>query len=503
MSKTAGIVVGVIVVAGALATGGAWYTGTRLEGVLRDSIDKANAQINGSLGRDNKMSIELTSLERGTFSSVAHYSLKIHDENLSEGKKDVAFQFVDHIEHGPIPFSRLKKLNLVPVMALSRFELEKTEMTEKWYAVTKGVAPLHGDVVVGYDRAVAGNLQLTPLEIKDAGNTVNFSGLNLNFEGTAEAEKIKAVGNLDNLVLDIIGEDQPMKIEFKGMTFDTGGTKGKSGFYLGHTNVKFDNLSVEAAGTPPVVLKNFANTNLMQEEGGNLAGQINYDIGMISFNGNDIGSASMAWKFSNFDVTATQALYQLYQTKIMPQQQAAALAERPFELNLSKADQDWLNAELEKLLAGKPHVELSKLGLKTANGESHMSLAVDLADPGKLDQQESSADLGKNAISQLDAKLVLSKPMMKDLSILQAKFTLGDQLDAKTMNEQGDAAADMVAGMATALQIAKVEGDNVVSSLHYAANIVDFNGEKMPLEQFINNVTSKVGQLGGSGEAAE
>jgi uncharacterized protein YdgA (DUF945 family) len=132
-----------------------------------------------------------------------------------------------------------------------------------------------------------------------------------------------------------------------------------------------------------------------------------------------------------------------------------------------------------------------------------MSLAVDLADPGKLDQQESSADLGKNAISQLDAKLVLSKPMMKDLSILQAKFTLGDQLDAKTMNEQGDAAADMVAGMATALQIAKVEGDNVVSSLHYAANIVDFNGEKMPLEQFINNVTSKVGQLGGSGEAAE
>lgn len=496
MSKTAGIVAGVIVVAGALASAGAWYTGTRLEGVLRDSIDNANQQFKGALGHDSRMTLELVSLDRGTFSSVAHYSLKVHDENLSAGNQDVEFLFIDHIEHGPFPFSRLKTLNLVPVMALSQFELEKNPTTEKWFAVTKGAAPLHGTISVGYDRAVAGALQLTPLDIKDGGDTVSFSGLTVDFEGTAEAEKIKAVGNLDNLQLDLASEDQPLKIELKGLGFDTGGTKGKSGFYLGHTNVKFDNLAVEVAGNPPIVLKSFANTNLMQEEGGNLAGQINYDLGMINFNGNDVGSASMAWKFNNFDVTATQALYQLYQTRIMPQQQAAALADRPFELKLSQADQEWANAELQKLLAGKPHIELSKLGLKTTNGESHMSLAVDLADPGKLDQQ-GSADLGKNAISQLDARLSLSKAMMKDLSILQARITYGDQLDAKTMDEQGNAAADMVAGMATALQIAKVEGDNVVSSLHYAANTVDFNGQKMPLQQFIDMVTSQVGQLGG------
>lgn len=496
MSKTAGIVAGVIVLAGALASAGAWYTGTRLEGVLRDSIDNANQQFKGALGRDSRMTLELVSLDRGTFSSVAHYSLKVHDENLSAGNQDVEFLFIDHIEHGPIPFSRLKTLNLVPVMALSQFELEKNPTTEKWFAVTKGVAPLHGTISVGYDRAVAGTLQLTPLDIKDGGDIVSFSGLTVDFEGTAEAEKIKAVGNLDNLQLDLASEDQPLKIELKGLGFDTGGTKGKSGFYLGHTNVKFDNLAVDVAGNPPIVLKSFANTNLMQEEGGNLAGQINYDLGMINFNGNDVGSASMAWKFNNFDVTATQALYQLYQTRIMPQQQAAALADRPFELKLSQADQEWANAELQKLLAGKPHIELSKLGLKTTNGESHMSLAVDLADPGKLDQQ-GSADLGKNAISQLDARLSLSKAMMKDLSILQARITYGDQLDAKMMDEQGNAAADMVAGMATALQIAKVEGDNVVSSLHYAANTVDFNGQKMPLQQFIDMITSQVGQLGG------
>lgn len=501
MSKTAGIVVGVIVVAGALASAGAWYTGTRLEGVLHDSIDKTNQQFKDSLGHDNSMTLQLVSLDRGTFSSVAHYSLKIHDQNLSAGNQDVEFLFVDHIEHGPIPFSRLKTLNLVPVMALSKFELEKNPTTEKWFAVTKGAAPLYGNVSVGYDRAVAGTLQLTPLKIQDAGNTVDFSGLTLNFEGTADAEKIKGVGNLDNLLLDMATDDQPLKIELKGLAFDTGGTKGKSGFYLGHTNVKFDKLSAEVANNPPVVLTSFANTNLMQEEGGTLAGQINYDLGMISFNGMDLGSASMAWKFSNFDVTATQALYQLYQTKIMPQQQAAALAERPFELKLSKADQDWLNAELQKLLAGKPHVELSKLGLKTASGESHMSLAVDMADPGKLDQV-ATADSSRKAIGEFDAKLTISKPMIKDLSIMQAKITYGDQLDAKTMEEQGNAAADMLAGMATALQVAKVEGDNIVANLHYTADMVDFNGQKMTVDQFVNLATSKVGQLG-AGEGGE
>ena len=45
MNKSAGIAVGVIVVAGALATAGAWYTGTQLEGALNDSISQANQEL--------------------------------------------------------------------------------------------------------------------------------------------------------------------------------------------------------------------------------------------------------------------------------------------------------------------------------------------------------------------------------------------------------------------------------------------------------------------------
>src|SRR5690606_10490025 len=100
----------------------------------------------------------------------------------------------------------------------------------------------------------------------------------------------------------------------------------------------------------------------------------------------------------------TQALYQLYQTKILPQQQAAIAEDRKFELQLSPTDQEWMNAEVAKMLAARPHIELEKLALRTANGESHLRIAVDLANPGPTDQP--SAEVAKNAIGLLDAKVV-------------------------------------------------------------------------------------------------
>jgi uncharacterized protein YdgA (DUF945 family) len=55
----------------------------------------------------------------------------------------------------------------------------------------------------------------------------------------------------------------------------------------------------------------------------------------------------------------------------------------------------------------------------------------------------------------------------------------------------------MASAMAEMMQLAKVDGDNIVSDLHYANDVVDFNGQKMPLQQFMANVLGKVGALSG------
>ncbi|GAB0064042.1 hypothetical protein IBA8401_50750 [Pseudomonas syringae] len=352
MNKSAGIAIGVIVVAGALATAGAWYTGNQLEGALNDSISKANQELAKSFkGTDTSVKLEMLSLDKHFFSSTAHYRVDI--QNLSDSTQGGQFLFVDHIEHGPIPLSHLKTLNLLPVMALSNFQMEKSPSAEKWFAMSKDVPPLTGQASIGYDRATKGTLQMAPLEMTDVDGTFRFSGLDLNAESSADAEKFSLAGNMDNLQLNVASPDGPVSIEIKGMTFDTGGTKGKSGFYLGHTNMKIQNAGFQVVGKPQVQIRDFTNTNLAQEDAGNLAAQINYDAGMIAYAGKDVGSAHMGFKIANFDVLATQALYQLYQDKILPQQQQAALEKRPFRLELNTADQELMNTQMKTLLAAK------------------------------------------------------------------------------------------------------------------------------------------------------
>jgi uncharacterized protein YdgA (DUF945 family) len=492
MNKAAGIAIGVVVVVGALATGGAWYTGTRLEGVLKESIQKSNQELAKSFkGSNTSVTLELVSLDRHFFTSTAHYRVDI--QNLADSSLSSEMMVVDHIEHGPLPLSRVKQLNLMPVLGFSNFEMEKTAAWEKWFAMSKDAAPIRGQISVGYDLSTKGWAQMAPLEMDDADGTFKFSGVKVNFDATENAEKLNLDGSMDNLQLNVDSPDGPVSIEAKGLTFESGGTKGKSGFYLGHTSMKLQEGGFQIVGKPPVRLKDFTNTNFAQEEGGKFAAQVNYDVGMINYAGKDVGTGHLGIKIGNFDVVATQSLYDLYQNKILPQQQAAAATGIPQPLQLEPADEQRMNTDLATLLAGKPHIELDRLSLKTANGESHMHIAVDLTDPGSLDQPANV--IAMKTLGEINAKVVLSKPMIRDLATQQA--IRDGQTDLKLIAEQATAASDMASAMAEMMQLAKVDGDNIVSNLHYANDVVDFNGQKMPLQQFLASVLGKVGALSG------
>lgn len=480
MKKSVNIAIGVIVVAGVLVTAGAWYTGKRLEGALSDAIQQGNQQLQAAfVGHEGKASVELLSLDRHFFTSTAHYKLNVQDPKFNDGKP-VELLFVDNIEHGPLPWSRVKSLQLVPVMAASNLQIEKNAFSEKWFAMTNGQPPLTGHFSMGYDRAALGRVDLLPFEFNDQTGAFKFSGFTLNASGSGDGQKLEASGVLGSLDVTATSEEGPVHLTLKDFTFNTGGTKGQSGFYLGHTDAKIASAEFQAAGQPAVQLKDFVNTSLLQEVEGNLNAQVTYDIGNISVDGNNIGAMQMLWKFGNFDIASTQALMKLYQEKVQPQAQAAAAVGETYTPHLSPADQALVQAEVSKLLAAKPHIELEKLSLKTASGESQFNLSMDLGNPSALDQP--GAELLKQLLTQLNAKLVLSKPMIKDLAALRAKST--GLTDAAAIGQQADAAAESVGGMAVMLQLGKVEGDNIVSSLQYANDVVDFNGVKMSAQQF-------------------
>jgi uncharacterized protein YdgA (DUF945 family) len=238
-------------------------------------------------------------------------------------------------------------------------------------------------------------------------------------------------------------------------------------------------------------VKNFEMKNLTEENGSNASGRADYKVGEVSLNDKKIGSANMAMSLKNLDIPSTMSLMQIYQTKLQPYEKAAAEAAAAGlpapELNLTEAESAQVKADLQKLLAVGPQFALENLSFNTANGESKANLVIDLTKPQSMDLPPDQ--LGKQLIALLDLNIQVSKPMLVDLLSVQAQ--LDGQTDAKAIVDQSKEAADMFAGMAVGSQLAVVDGTNVVTKLHYAANQVEFNGQKMTVEQFVGFLMSK------------
>lgn len=492
MKKAVGIAAGLVVIVGVVATGGAWYTGTQLEEVLDTGVANANAQFDSAMvGPDGRavLHLELASLERHLFSSTAHYRVQVRAAEL--GAEPAEFLLSDHIEHGPFPASRVSSLHLLPVMATSNLALQPSPSAAQWFAASQGQVPLTARLDIHYGGDSNGTVNVAPLELQSAGSLLKFSGLTADLAVGANAAHYALKGRLADLQLQ--GTDarqQPVQVGIKDFSFNLGGTRGASGFYLGHNDVKLVSLSMQLGGAAPVLLEGMTTTSLAQEAQGLLSGEMRYDIDTIRLAGKPLGQLRSAFKFSQFDAAASKSLYRLFQTQIAPQQQAAAAAGIPFRLQLSPADEQALNADAARLLSAKPRIELDNLSLKTANGEGRVSLAVDLA-PVPLSATAVAPTFGPNIIGAVDAKVVLSKAMLADLGNAQAQ--LQGVADPLAIARNGQDFSDMVSGMAALLQLAKVEGDSISSQLHYSAGMVDFNGQRMTAPQFVVSVLGRVG----------
>ncbi|AZF40353.1 GTP-binding protein [Pseudomonas sp. R1-43-08] len=497
MNKPAVVLLGFVVAVGVVSAGGAWYTGKQLEPVLQTAIQNANKELQTSMaGVDGSVSLELVSLDRGVFSSTAHYRLKGQGSVFGEQNPNPELLFVDHIEHGPLPFSRLVSLKWLPVMATSHYALEKNATTEQWFAASKDVSPLKGVANIGYSRSVSGNVELLPLEFKDDKSSVSFSGANLDFDSSAEGQKVKADGYMNSLkVAAVDANGDAFEAELAGLTVASNLAKSTFGFYTGQNTIELTDTKVTFGPQKAVLtLKGFEQKDSSETKDNNLAGRVDYKIDEIGYQGKPVGSAAMAVSMKNVDIPAMLVLTKLYQDKMQPVQAAAAAGQPAPELQLTEAEQTLAEANVNQVLAAKPQLAVENLSLKTTHGESKFSLVLDLAKPASMELPP--VELGKQMISLLDANLTLSKPMIGDVAALQAQ--VGGVTDPKAIEQQSQMAADMVSGMAVGTQLATLEGTDVVSKLHYANNEVTFNGQKMTVEQFISFVMSKAGAMGGA-----
>ncbi|MDR2306031.1 MAG: YdgA family protein [Paucimonas sp.] len=500
MKKSVGILSGLAVAIAVATTAGAWYTGKQLPAELQRSITQGNDELKKALANTGgSMTIELASLDQHFFTSTAHYRLKAQNIQLGEGETlnfDVGV--VDRIEHGPFPWSRVKAFKLMPVMATSNSELQKDDFTAPWFAAAGDKAPVSGQVSLGYGGTVDSDIRLAPVKLEQDGEKVlDFSGLQLRVIGDRDGKAAEIHANADRLELNFAdAQDAPVKVLLNG--FKIGGKLSETAhdmIYVGNIDLALADLQVTSGPKQEVlVLKGLQQNNLYSADGeakDKLSGRLEYKVSDITYAGRKVGSGEMVFTMKSVDIPAMQALMEWYQARLPEVQQAAAEGEALPSFDMTPEEQAKVQGDLQRLLAGKPQLAIEKLAFKTANGESQFNLAMDFANPSSFDLPPDQ--LGKQLISRLHGKLSVSKPMIGDLATLQA--LLDGETDAQAIAQQSGQAGEMVGMMALQSGMATVQGNDVVSSLQYADGMVEFNGQKMTVEEFAMLISSQLAVL--------
>jgi uncharacterized protein YdgA (DUF945 family) len=476
MRKAVSVVAGVVIFLGLVATAGAWYTGSQVEGAVREAVVQANQQLRQRLvGQWGPARLEMVSMERHLFNTQVHYRLRLEGQAYRSGGEPMELLFVDQVDHGPLPISRLRQLKLWPVMIANHVQLVRNTASEPWFAASQGVSPVHVRLTVGYDQSLNADVQLLPFVGHDVKGPVRFSGAGLQIAASADARQLDSKGRLDDLQLTVPSQAGPLTLQLSGLAVESVGALGASGLYLGDSKVGFDRLTMQVAGNPLLELKDFSNGNRLGEANGTLSGQAAYTLGMIRYGEHDIGSLQMAFKASQMNAVATQALVKFYQDVVVAKlQPVAGQASAPGQL--SAAEEAELARHLDAWLVSRPHLELEQLVFKTAEGTSRASLALELA-------KGAGPGPGSYPVSELKAHVQLSKPMLSGLMLLRAQSS-----GMAAAQESVAAIRSGVDGFATLAQVmgfATVEGDDMVSRLHYRDGKVDFNGREMTVQQWL------------------
>jgi uncharacterized protein YdgA (DUF945 family) len=496
MQKSVRIAVGLAVVAGVASTAGAWYTGQQLPSSLPRAITDANSEfktLTPGLGLD--VELELLSLDTGVFSSTAHYRIKAKGDLTTTSDNTQAIDdellLVDHIEHGPFPLSRLMRLQLLPVLLKNNIELQNNPLVAPWFAATQGLAPFSAQASIGYTGSVNGSLKLPAVDFNKDGASLKFSGLDINARVGAGQQNFKVDGAMHSLVL--VGPDQT-QIELHGLSLLNDSTMGASGLYLGSSESQLKQVQVLVPEQPPLLINDMRQTGKLEEGKSGVFGSFTYAIGMLNLAGQDLGSLELAGSMQNLNTLAIKDLTDLYKQLLSHLDASQYAASNP-RFDLSAEQQAKLEADIGTVLAGKPLLALDKLAVKTANGESRLSISLGLSKPSAFDLPPEA--LAMQSIASLDAHLQVSKPMLKD--VLMSQAALDPSADPVASKQQAEQVAEMAGMMAVGTQMAVVDGNNITASIKYAAGQVELNGRTMPLQEFLAMSMGMAGGMGGAG----
>lgn len=470
-----------------------FYTSTQVESTARDAVDQANLKLREmGVGAGADVSLTLLSFERGLLSSTARYQIDIDVADDEGNTEHYALLLNDRLEHGPFPVSRLSRGQLMPVAAQSHFELERTPLTQKLFDAASGEVPLVGEVTIGYDGGQAGDLRTAALNIEDEDGSVRIAPANLNFEANRDGSDVRMDGELAEIDIDLQRSDsgQPVQVSLRGIGLSADKQDYDDGFGFGPSAITLQRMEIKAGDEPAVVIQQASVEEALSRGSRGLDQTIGYRIGEVSAKGQTFRNLALVFSLRNLEESSLKALVASYKD-ILDQ---SATPQESFA-GMTSAQQQELQARALQLLEHKPTLALDEFGFETAHGAARLSVVLDLQSPSA--EAFTPDAMITSMLASLKADAGIDRNLVRDIAGLVVQNNARDgQLDQAALQQETEAATELFSGMALNTGWSRLEGERLVSSLHYANDKVTFNGREMSVPEFLGFAFGSVQNAG-------
>lgn len=440
-----------------------WSTGRSMPTRMDALLEHANQQLQVALGHEGEAKIELLSSNFHTFSADARYRVTYE----SVGQDPVQLEFVDRIEYGPLPWSRLKRMELKPVMATSNFSLAKTEGSTTWFSASKGEIPLRGGIKVNYDETINTHLQFASFEIKEQSYSLSSSGGSLFLNSTQDDNTVTISGEMERLNIHLKhGNMRSVYVYLVDVGMNAHWGAGLQGLRTGWLKVGSRDAGFQSAGKT-LSLGGFAlHDDYQVAEDGYSRRQI-VIAPNIRLAGWPFGSARLAWRVEGLDPAALKGFLQERRSGV-----------------LSESD-DRVEAAMLRLLTNRPRFVLEELSFKTMDGESRADMSVQFRRPD--DDNISFDDLIEQMPESANLNLEISK---STIDLWGRAFNLRRYTaDAMFGVFESRTLWEILSSEAERSPFLEVVDDSMLMKVQLSPpDDVDLNGKKMTREEFLRTI---------------
>lgn len=477
-----------------LSSGAAtFYTSTQVESTARDAVDQANVKLRQmGVGAGADVSLKLLSFDRGLLSSSARYQIDVQLPEEDGSTRQYAVLLQDRLEHGPFPVSRLARGQLMPVAAQSHFQLERSPLTEKLFDAASGEVPLTGDVTIGYDGRQYGELRSADLNLQSENGTVRVAAGAVNFEATKDTTALRMDGDLPEIDVNLqhSATGKPVRMSLRGLGLSADNQEDANGFALGPSAITLKRMEIQTGEEPAVVIQDASFDAALTQGDRGLDLSTGYRVGQVDVHGQTFRNLALVFSLRNLEGSKLKALVDRYKEILdsgpTPEESIASMTD---------TQQQDLQALAVQLLQHNPTLALDEFGFETAHGAARLSIVLDLREPS--DEALTLDAMITSMLASLKADASVDKSLVHDVVSLIAQHRQQDgQLDPVALKEKTDATTDLFSGMALDTGWSRLEGERLVSSLHYADNRVNFNGQEMSVQEFIGFAFGSVQGVG-------